>query len=99
MPFSLRIPCPQCGKTLYRKPAGRCPDCNAPVSDHVAAARAREERIEKIVAVIGTILVLLLFFLTNGLGLLEGVAMYAAAGVAMFYLAKKTFTPHRSREE
>lgn len=99
MPLSLRIPCPQCGTILHRKPAGRCPDCGAPVSDHVTAAREREERIEKVVAVIGTLFVLLVFLLTNGLGFLEGILMYAAAGAAMFYLAKKTFSPNRSREE
>ncbi|MEW6299550.1 MAG: hypothetical protein AB1671_17750 [Thermodesulfobacteriota bacterium] len=99
MPLSLRIPCPHCGKILVRKPAGRCPDCGGSVSDHVAAAREREERIEKVVAVIGTVLVLLVFLLTSGLGLIEGIVMYAAAGAAMFYLAKKTFSPNRSREE
>jgi hypothetical protein len=74
-----------------RKPGGRCPSCGAPVAEHVRAVRAREERIEKVVAVIGTALVLAVFALTAGLGLIEGVAMYAAAGALMFYLARKTF--------
>lgn len=99
MPLALRIPCPHCGKILYRKPAGRCPVCGGPVSEHVTATRDREERIEKIVAVIGTILVVVVFLFTSGLGLIEGIVMYAAAGAAMFYLAKKTFKSNRSREE
>jgi hypothetical protein len=74
-----------------RKPGGRCPACGAEVAAHVEAARAREERIERIVAVIGTALVLGVSVLTAGLGLVEGVAAYAAAGAVMFYLAKKTF--------
>jgi len=57
----------------------------------VQAARTREERLEKAVAVIGTVLTLGVFALTTGLGLLEGVAMYAVAGALMFYLARKTF--------
>jgi hypothetical protein len=57
----------------------------------VQSARSREERIEKIVAVIGTGLVLVVFGLTAGLGLVEGVLAYGAAGAAMFYLARKTF--------
>ena len=74
-----------------RKPGGRCPSCGAPVAAHVQAARSREERIEKVVAVIGTALVLAVFALTAGLGLVEGIAAYAGAGALMFYLARKTF--------
>jgi hypothetical protein len=74
-----------------RKPGGRCPSCGAGVAAHVQAARSREERIEKVVAVVGTALVLLVFALTAGLGLLEGIAAYAGAGALMFYLARKTF--------
>jgi hypothetical protein len=69
------------------------------VSEHVTAVRKREERIEKVVAIIGTILVLAVFLLTSGLGLVEGVVMYAAAGAAVFYLAKRTFKPNRQPEE
>lgn len=54
-------------------------------------ARDREERIERVVAVIGTALVLAVFVFTTGLGLLEGIAAYAGAGAVMFYLAKRTF--------
>lgn len=74
-----------------RRPGGRCPSCGTAVTEHVQAVRAREERIEKVLAVIGTVLVLGLFAMTAGLGLVEGVAMYAAAGAIMFYLARKTF--------
>lgn len=69
------------------------------MSEHVAAVRDREERIEKVVAVIGTALVILLSLLTSGLGLVEGVVMYAVAGAVMFYVAKKTFKPNRQRED
>jgi hypothetical protein len=61
------------------------------VAAHVQAARSREERIEKVVAVIGTALVVLVFAFTTGLGLVEGIAAYAGAGALMFYLARKTF--------
>jgi hypothetical protein len=61
------------------------------VAAHVQAARSREERIERVVAIIGTALVLLVFAFTAGLGLLEGIAAYAGAGALMFYLARKTF--------
>jgi hypothetical protein len=61
------------------------------VAAHVQAARSREERIEKVVAVVGTALVLLVFAFTAGLGLVEGIAAYAGAGALMFYLARKTF--------
>ena len=73
-----------------RKPGGRCPSCGTAVAAHVQAARSREERIEKVVAVIGTALVLAVFAFTAGLGLVEGIAAYAGAGALMFYLARKT---------
>ncbi|MBI3797010.1 MAG: hypothetical protein HY268_08590 [Deltaproteobacteria bacterium] len=65
------------------------------MSAHVDATREREERTEKIVAIVGTALVILVFLLTSGLGLVEGIVMYAVAGVVMFYVAKKTFKPNR----
>jgi hypothetical protein len=61
------------------------------VTAHVRAERDREERIERVVAVVGTILVLIVFTMTAGLGLLEGIAAYAVAGAIMFYLARKSF--------
>jgi hypothetical protein len=57
----------------------------------VQGAHAREERIERVVAVIGTALVLLVFAFTAGLGLLEGIVAYGGAGALMFFLARKTF--------
>jgi hypothetical protein len=74
-----------------RKPGGRCPSCGAEVARHVTDARAREERIERVVAVIGTGLVVLVFGFTAGLGLIEGLLAYAGAGALMFFLATKTF--------
>jgi len=76
---------------LIRKPGGRCPACQESVGQHVASARRREERIEKVVAVVGTVLVVACLGMTAGIGLVEGVAAYAGAGAFMFYLAKKTF--------
>lgn len=91
MPLRLEIDCPECGEPLVRKPGGRCPSCGARVAEHVQAARDREERIERVVAVVGTGLVVGTFAMTAGLGLLEGIVAYAAAGAIMFYLARKTF--------
>ena len=91
VPLLRKVHCPKCGDLLRRKRDGRCPACGAEVSRHVEDAHAREERIERVVAVVSTALVLLVFGLTAGLGLVEGVLAYAGAGAAMFYLAKKTF--------
>jgi uncharacterized paraquat-inducible protein A len=91
MPIRRRVRCPGCGARLLRRPGGRCPGCGAAVAAHVEAARAREERIERVVAVVATALVLLVFSLTAGLGLVEGVLAYAGAGATVFYLARKTF--------
>ena len=91
MPLRLKISCPQCGVPLVRKPGGRCPSCGAPVGEHVQGAQAREERIERLVAMVGTALVLLVFLFTAGLGLIEGVLAYAGAGAVIFFLARKTF--------
>ncbi len=99
MPLKLRIACPHCGAILRRKPAGRCPQCGGPVTAHVAEAREREDRIEKIVAVAGTLLVLLVFLLTSGLGLLEGVMGYAVAGVIVWIFARQTFRPNQKGSE
>lgn len=74
-----------------RKPGGRCPSCGSGVAAHVHAVRTREERIERVVAVVGTVLMLATFAVTTGLGLAEGLAVYAGAGALMFYLARKTF--------
>jgi hypothetical protein len=53
--------------------------------------RGREERIERVVAVIGTVLVVGVFAASAGLGLVEGIAAYAGVGAVVFFLAKKTF--------
>jgi hypothetical protein len=91
VPLRQRIDCPQCGKDLVRKPGGRCPSCGAAVAQHVQAERDREERIERVVAVVGTLLVVIVFALTSGLGAIEGIVAYAGAGAVMFYLARKSF--------
>ena len=91
MPLRSRLDCPACGAQLIRRPGGRCPTCGAAVAQHVEQTRAREERIERVVAVIGTALVVLVFALTAGLGLLEGVLAYAGVGAVVFWAARKTF--------
>ena len=91
MPLRLKVDCPGCGARLVRKPGGRCPACGAEVATHVQSAHAREERAERIVAIVGTALVLAVFAWTAGLGLLEGVLAYAGVGAVMFFLARKTF--------
>ena len=91
MPLRLKVDCPHCGAPLVRKPAGCCPSCGGAVAGHVQDAQAREERVERVVAVLGTGLMLLVFALTAGLGLVEGVLAYAGAGSVIFFLAKKTF--------
>ena len=68
------------------------------MSAHVEEVREREQRIEKIVAIIGTALVVLVLMLAGGVGLIEGILMYGAAGAVMFYLAKKTFKPNRDQD-
>jgi hypothetical protein len=61
------------------------------VAAHVQATRSREERIERVVAVVATVLVLGLFLLTAGLGLVEGVLAYAVGGALVWFLAKWLF--------
>jgi hypothetical protein len=96
MPVHSYPPCPACGEKLVRKPAGRCPHCGAEVADYVVAERERENRIERVVAVISTILVVTVLVFGGGVGLLEGVAMYAAGGALVWYLAKGTFWSRRT---
>ena len=91
MPIRQRLRCPSCGAELVRRPGGRCPACGATVAQHVQAARDRETRIERVIAVIGTVLVVAVLALTAGVGLIEGALAYAGAGAVMFYLARKTF--------
>jgi hypothetical protein len=91
VPLVSAIDCPGCGRRLRRKPGGRCPDCGAEVAAHVQAARGREERIERVVAVISTVLVLLVFAFSGGIGLVEGIAAYAVGGALVWFLAKRLF--------
>lgn len=91
MPLAQRIDCPECGQQLVRKPGGRCPHCGADVRQHVQEERDKETRVDKVVAVVSTLLVLLLFLVIGGFKLLEGVAAYALAGVLVWWLAKRTF--------
>jgi len=91
VPIRQRVACPGCGAELRRKPGGRCPACNTAVTEHVQTVRDREERIERVVAVVGTVLVAAVLGLTAGVGLIEGALAYAGAGAVMFYLARKTF--------
>ncbi len=73
------------------KRAGVCPNCGASITGHVARVRARERRIEQVVAVIGTVLVVGLVVVTSGATLLEGIAVYAIVGAVVYYLARRTF--------
>jgi uncharacterized paraquat-inducible protein A len=91
MPLVARIDCPGCGARLRRKPGGRCPECGAEVARHVQAVRTREERIERVVAVVATTLVVIVFAFTSGMGLIEGVAAYAVGGAVVWFLAKRLF--------
>lgn len=91
MPLRSTVACPTCDTPLVRRPGGRCPSCGTEVARHVQDERAREERIERVVAVIGTALVVLVSGLTAGLSLLEGIVAYAGVGAVVFYLARKTF--------
>jgi len=91
MPLRTKIECPECEADLTVKRGGVCPKCGARITEHVARVQARERRIEQVVAIIGTALVLGLFLATSGASLLEGIAAYALAGAVMYFLAKQTF--------
>ena len=91
MPYLTQIDCPRCEQPLVRKPGGRCQHCGEVVTAHVARMRLREKRIEQAVAVVATVAVLALFLWAGGAGLLEGIAVYAIAGLAVWYWGKGTF--------
>jgi len=91
MPLRTKIECPECAADLVVKRGGVCPNCGAAISEHVAKMRARERRIEQVVAVVGTIAVVAVFLVTSGASLLEGIAAYAVVGVTMYWLARRTF--------
>ena len=73
------------------KRGGVCPNCGASITDHVARVRAREKRIEQVVAVVGTVLVVGVAVVTSGATLIEGIAAYAIVGAVIYYLARRTF--------
>jgi uncharacterized protein (DUF983 family) len=91
MPLTQQIDCPECGERLVRKPGGHCPHCGADVREHVAEERERETRVDQVVAVISTILVVGLALFVGGCNVVEGVLVYAAAGALVWFLAKRTF--------
>src|SRR5271163_852444 len=91
MPLRTKIECPECDADLVVKRGGVCPNCGARINEHVARVRAREKRIEQIVAVVATVLVVGVAVVTSGATLLEGIAAYAIVGGAMYYLARRTF--------
>jgi hypothetical protein len=91
MPVSTPIHCPSCQVPLVRKPGGRCPSCGADVRHHVQRERERETRIEQVMAVVSTILVIGVSLFVGGCSIVEGVLAYAVAGAVMWILAKKTF--------
>jgi hypothetical protein len=91
MPVSSKITCPRCDAPLARKPGGRCPNCDADVRAHVVHERERETRIEQVVAVISTILVLGVSLFAGGCTIVEGVIAYAIAGTVMWMVARRTF--------
>jgi predicted amidophosphoribosyltransferase len=72
MPLRTKIECPECEADLAVKRGGVCPNCGARISEHVARERRRERRIEQVVAIVGTALVLGLYLATSGSSLLEG---------------------------
>jgi hypothetical protein len=53
--------------------------------------RLREKRIEQVVAVVSTLLVLTLFLWAGGFGLLEGVLVYAIGGAGVWLWGQRTF--------
>jgi len=91
MPVRTKITCPECDAPLVRKPGGRCPNCGADVRVHVTHERARETRIEQVVAIVSTVLVLGVSLFAGGCTVVEGVIAYAVAGAVMWVVAKKTF--------
>ena len=76
---------------MARRPAGRCPHCGADVRRHVQTERERETAIEKVVAVVSTILVLGLSLFAGGCTVVEGIAVYAVAGVLVWWWGRRTF--------
>lgn len=99
VPYTTKIDCPRCERPLLRKTGGRCPACGETVTAHVARVRLREKRIEQAVAIVATMLVLALFLWGGGVGLLEGIAVYAVFGLGVWYWGKGTFWSATLRHE
>lgn len=74
-----------------RKTGGKCPNCGVVVTEYVARERLRELRIEQVVAILATVAVLALFLWAGGVGLIEGIVIYAIAGLGVWYWGKGTF--------
>src|SRR6185369_9395504 len=91
MPIAEDIHCPECGVLLVRKPGGRCPECHTDVREHVLAARARETRIEKVVAIVSTLLVLTVSLFVGGCTIVEGALAWIIAGALIWWWGKGTF--------
>lgn len=91
MPLTLKIDCPHCGKRLVRRPGGRCPECGADVRRHVEEEREKETRIDQVVAIVSTVLVLGLTLFVGGCNVVEGVLAYAVAGALIWWWGKRTF--------
>ena len=91
MPILQKFHCPACGEHMARRPAGRCPHCGADVRQHVQHERERETAIEKVVAVVSTILVVGLSLFAGGCTVVEGIAVYAVAGVLVGWWGRRTF--------
>jgi len=91
MPLRTKIECPECDADLVVKRGGVCPNCGAAITEHVAKMRARERRIEQVVAIFGTVAVVAVFLVTSGASLLEGIGVYAAVGATMYWVARRTF--------
>jgi len=91
MPILQKFHCPECKALMERRPAGRCPHCGADVRHHVQEERERETAIEKVVAVISTVLVLGLAVFAGGCSVAEGIAVYAVAGVLVWWWGRRTF--------
>jgi hypothetical protein len=91
MPLLQKFYCPQCERHMARRPGGKCPHCGADVRRHVDRERDRETAIEKVVAVLSTILVVGLSLFAGGCTVVEGVIAYAVAGAIIWYWGTRTF--------
>src|SRR4029453_8939893 len=91
MPLLQKQNCPSCGQPMDRHPAGRFPHCGTDGRRHVQEERDRETAIEKVVAVISTMLVIGLSLFVGGCTVVEGVLVYAAAGVLVWWWGRRTF--------